>query len=128
MTHRILIVDDEPNIVVPLQFLMEQNGYEVAVAETGEEAIRSVEQFHPDLVLLDIMLPSVDGFEVCQIIRENPDYRGIRIVFLTAMGREMDVAKGMSLGADEFIIKPFSNSEVVSKIKGLLEKGGVSDS
>ncbi len=122
MFPKILIVDDEPNIVVPLQFLMEQNSYHVTVASTGEEAINAVQQHKPDLILLDIMLPGLDGFEICQIVRENPECRNTKIIFITAMGRDMDIAKGMALGADDFITKPFSNSEVVGKVKKLLKK------
>jgi DNA-binding response OmpR family regulator len=122
MAHKILIVDDEPNIVVPLQFLMEQNGYAVMVAESGEEAIEAYLKFKPDLILLDIMLPGIDGFEVCQVIRLEPDWGKTRIIFLTAMGREVDIAKGMVLGADDYITKPFSNAEVVKKVKDLLDK------
>ena len=120
MAHKILIVDDEPNIVVPLQFLMEQNGYEVMVAESGEEAIEAYLKFKPDLILLDIMLPGIDGFEVCQVIRLESDWGNTRIIFLTAMGREVDIAKGMVLGADDYITKPFSNAEVIRKVKDLL--------
>ncbi|MCP4344088.1 MAG: response regulator [Desulfobacterales bacterium] len=122
MSPKILIVDDEPNIVVPLQFLMEQNGYNVAVASTGDEAISAVQQHKPDLILLDIMLPGFDGFAICQKVRANPDCRDTKIIFITAMGRDMDIAKGMALGGDEFITKPFSNSEVVTKVKKLLSE------
>ncbi len=122
MSPKILIVDDEPNIVVPLQFLMEQNGYNVTVASTGEEAINAVQQNKPDLILLDIMLPGFDGFEICQKVREKPECQNTKIIFITAMGRDMDIAKGMALGGDEFITKPFSNSEVVTKVKKLLSE------
>jgi len=121
MPKKILIVDDEPNIVVPLQFLMEQNGYAVDVAYSGEEALESISRWRPDLVLLDIMLPGMDGFEVCQILRLNEQWRGIKIIFLTAKGRDVDVAKGMVLGADAYIIKPFSNTEIITKVRALLE-------
>lgn len=122
MSQNILIVDDEPNIVVPLQFLMEQNGYHVKVAETGEEALEIISEFTPDLILLDIMLPVVDGFEVCQKVRENPDWQQTKIILITAMGREdVNIAKGMALGADAYITKPFSNAEVVEKVKELLK-------
>jgi DNA-binding response OmpR family regulator len=113
-------VDDEPNIVVPLQFLMEQNGYEVETAATGEEAIEALQRFRPDLVLLDIMLPGMDGFEACQRIREIPEGRQAKVVFLTAMGREMDIAKGMSLEPDDYITKPFSNADVVDRVRRLV--------
>jgi DNA-binding response OmpR family regulator len=122
MPATILIVDDEPNIIVPLQFLMEQNGYRVLVAQSGEEAIESIMQYRPDLVLLDIMLPGIDGYEVCEIIRLNPEWKDTRVIFLTAKGRDMDMAKGMVLGADAFITKPFSNADVIRQVKALLEK------
>lgn len=120
MPDTILIVDDEPNIVVPLQFLMEQNGYRVIVASTGEEAIETILKYDIDLILLDIMLPGIDGFEVCEIVRLNPEWRNTKIIFLTAKGRDVDVAKGMVLGADSYITKPFSNSEIVNSVKKLL--------
>lgn len=121
MTHKILIVDDEPNIVLPLQFLMEQNKYQVDVASSGEEAIEKLMQFGPDLILLDIMLPGIDGYEVCEIIRLNPKWKKIKIIFLTARGRDVDVAKGLVLGADAYITKPFANAEVVQKVRQLLD-------
>ncbi len=124
MPKKILIVDDEPNIVVPLQFLMEQNGYMVDVAYSGEEALEAISRSCPDLMLLDIMLPGIDGFEVCQIVRLNEKWRDIKIIFLTAKGRDVDVAKGMVLGADAYIIKPFSNAEILSRVQSLLEGPG----
>src|SRR5512147_2228130 len=99
MAKKVLIVDDEPSLIVALQFLMEQNGYETFVAFSGEEAMEAVARHHPDLVLLDIMLPVVDGFEVCQRVRENLDWKDIRIVLLTALGSEAHVTKGLDLGA-----------------------------
>ena len=121
MPKEILIVDDEPSIVVPIQFLMEQQGYSVLVAENGEDALDVIYKYKPDLILLDIMLPRIDGYEVCEIVRLNPEYRGIKIIFLTAKGREVEIAKGLSLGADAYIIKPFSNTELIAKVKELLE-------
>ena len=122
MPPTILIVDDEPNIVIPLQFLMEQNGYSTLVAQSGEEALEMISKEKPDLVLLDIMLPGVDGFEVCEIIRLNPEWRNTRVIFLSAKGRDVDIAKGMVLGADEYITKPFSNQQIIDAVKKLLEK------
>jgi len=121
MPHRILIVDDEPNIIVPLQFLMEQKGYDVRIAENGEQAIEAISSFNPDLVLLDIMLPGISGFEVCQTIRENRKLGNIKIVLVTALGRDIDMAKGMALGADAYITKPFSNTEIVERVRELLK-------
>ena len=122
MVKEILIVDDEPGIVVPVQFLMEQQGYRVMTAERGEDALDLIYQYKPDLVLLDIMLPGIDGYEVCEIVRLNPDYRDVKIVFFTAKGRETEIAKGLALGADAYITKPYSNAELVAKVKELLEK------
>jgi len=122
MPPKILIVDDEPNIVVPLQFLMEQNGYQTLVAQSGEEALETISKEQPDLVLLDIMLPGIDGFEVCEIVRLKPEWRHIRIIFLTAKGRDVDIAKGMVLGADEYITKPFSNQQIIDAVTKLLNK------
>ena len=122
MPKEILIVDDEPGIVVPVQFLMEQQGYNVMTAERGEDALDLIYQYKPDLVLLDIMLPGIDGYEVCEIVRLNPDYRNVKIVFFTAKGRETEIAKGLALGADAYITKPYSNVELVAKVKELLEK------
>ena len=122
MDEKILIVEDEPNIVVPLQFIMKDNGYDVTVAFSGEEAVDAITESKPDLILLDIMLPGMDGYELCQMIRQNPDWKGIKIIFLTALGREADMAKGMALDADAYITKPFSNKEVVEKVRNLLQK------
>jgi DNA-binding response OmpR family regulator len=120
MPKEILIVDDEPSIVVPIQFLMEQQGYNVLVAENGESALDIIYKYKPDLILLDIMLPRIDGYEVCEIVRLDPRYRDIKIIFLTAKGREVEIAKGLALGADAYITKPFSNTELVAKVKELL--------
>ncbi len=121
MAKQILIVDDEPNVVMPIQFLMEQQGYRVMIAERGEDVLYLIYQYKPDLVLLDIMLLGIDGYEVCEIIRLNPNYRDVKILFLTAKGREVDIAKGLVLGADAYITKPFSNAALVAKVKELLE-------
>ena len=121
MPKDILIVDDEPSIVVPIQFLMQQQGYNVLVAENGEDALDMIYKYKPDLILLDIMLPRIDGYEVCDIVRLNPEYRDIKIIFLTAKGREVEIAKGLALGANAYITKPFSNTELVAKVKELLD-------
>jgi DNA-binding response OmpR family regulator len=121
MPKEILIVDDEPSIVVPVQFLMQQQGYNVLVAEDGHDALDMIYKYQPDLVLLDIMLPGIDGHEVCEIVRLNPKLRDVKIIFLTAKGREVEIAKGLALGADAYITKPFSNAELVAKVKTVLE-------
>ncbi|MFP4437047.1 MAG: response regulator transcription factor [Chloroflexaceae bacterium] len=119
MAKRVLIADDEPNIVMSLEFLMERNGYEVQVARDGEEALAAVGKFNPDLILLDVMMPLRSGFEVCQKIRENPDWQTIKIIMLTAKGREIEVAKGMALGANAYITKPFSTKELLEQVYAL---------
>lgn len=122
MAKRVLIVDDEPNIVTALEFLLEKRGYEVKVAVNGEEALAQVEAFKPDLVLLDVMMPKLSGYDVCQRMRSNPLWQGIKIVILSAKGREVEVSKGMSLGADLYVTKPFSSGELVATIDELLSK------
>jgi DNA-binding response OmpR family regulator len=121
MPKMILIVDDEPGIVVPVQFLMEQQGYNVITANRGDDALDLIYKYKPDLVLLDIMLPGIDGYEVCEIVRLSANYRNVKIAFLTAKSREVEIAKGLALGADSYITKPFSNDELVAKVKELLE-------
>jgi DNA-binding response OmpR family regulator len=120
MRYRILIVDDEPNIVVSLEFLMKREGYETAVASDGEAALAALAEKTPDLVVLDVMLPKLNGFEVCQRIRADPRWRAVKVVMLTARGRETEVAKGMAVGADAYVTKPFSTREVVAQIRQLL--------
>jgi DNA-binding response OmpR family regulator len=116
----ILIVDDELSILVPLQFLMEQEGYVPKLAQSGKEAIEKIEEFGPALILLDIMLPDLDGYEIYHIIRQRREWDSIRIIFLTAKNRETDMAKGLAIGADAYITKPFSNSALVEKIHQLI--------
>lgn len=120
MTKKILIVDDEPNIVISLEFLMKKEGFEVAVAVDGEEALAKVDSFRPDLVLLDVMMPKKSGFEVCESLRADPAKAGLLVVMLTAKGRETEVAKGLAIGADAYVTKPFSTKDLVAKIKGML--------
>ena len=120
MTKKILIVDDEPNIVISLEFLMKKEGFVVAVASDGEDALAKVESFDPDLILLDVMMPRKSGFEVCESLRSNPKHGGLLIVMLTAKGRDTEVAKGMAIGADAYITKPFSTKDLLAKIKDML--------
>ena len=117
---RILIVDDEPNIVISIDFLMRQAGYKVSAVHSGEDAMEAIAQETPDLVVLDIMLPGVDGFEVCQWIREHSEWDHVKILMLTAKGRDVEIAKGFSLGADAYITKPFSTLHFVDEVKRLL--------
>ena len=120
MTKRVLVVDDEPNIVLSLEFLMNREGYAVNTAADGEAALKSVEEKPPHLILLDINMPKRNGFDVCQQIRANPEYNDVKILMLTAKGRDVDREKGLALGADDYVTKPFSTQEVVAKVAELL--------
>jgi DNA-binding response OmpR family regulator len=120
MSKRILIADDEPNIVISLEFLMKREGFDVQVAMDGEAALRAIATQLPDLILLDIMLPKKDGFEVCQQIRANPEWQQLKVVMLTAKGRDTEVSKGLALGADAYMTKPFSTRDLVAQVRQLL--------
>ncbi|MBL8320164.1 MAG: response regulator [Burkholderiaceae bacterium] len=120
MTHKVLIVDDEPNIVVSLEFLMQREGYQVLVATDGPQALDLIQRERPQLVLLDVMMPGKSGFEVCQAVRADESLTGVKIVLLTAKGRDTDVAKGMALGADAYVTKPFSTKDLAAKVRELL--------
>lgn len=119
---RILIADDEPNIVLALELLMKREGYETLSVDNGQKALEAVKEFRPDLVILDIMMPRMDGYEVCQLIRADTSVRDVCIIMLTAKGREVEKEKGMALGADLYITKPFSTREVMMKVRELLSR------
>jgi len=121
MTRSILIADDEPNILISLEYLMKREGYAVSVARDGEEAMAAILQQRPALVLLDVMMPKKSGFEVCQEVRAHDAVKDTLILMLTAKGRETDVAKGLGLGADAYMTKPFSTKELVQKVRDMLE-------
>ncbi len=108
MTRSVLVVDDEPNIVLSLEFLLKQAGYEVRIARSGEEAVKAVAVQAPELIILDVMLPTLDGFHVCETIRADPKLRAVRILMLTAKSRDVEREKALALGADDYITKPFS--------------------
>ncbi|MDD3673931.1 MAG: response regulator [Thauera propionica] len=120
MSKKILIADDEQNIVISLEFLMKREGFDVLVATDGEEAVARIRKDCPDLVLLDVMMPKKSGFEVCQEIKADPALSAVRILMLTAKGRDTEVAKGLALGADAYMTKPFSTKELVEKVRSLL--------
>ena len=120
MSKTILIVDDEAYIVTSLEYVMQSAGFEVAVAYDGEEALQKVAETVPALVILDLMMPKLDGFEVCEKIRQNPLWKDIRIIILTAKGRDIERKKGMSLGADDYMTKPFSTRDILNRVKELL--------
>jgi two-component system alkaline phosphatase synthesis response regulator PhoP len=121
MTTKILIADDEPNILISLEYLMKREGYAVSVARDGEEAMAAVLRERPALVLLDVMMPKKSGFEVCQELRANDAVKDTLILMLTAKGRETDVAKGLGVGANAYMTKPFSTRELVRKVRQMLE-------
>lgn len=123
MTKKVLIVDDEPNIVISVEFLMRREGFEVLVARDGEEGLARIQAARPDLVVLDVMMPKLDGFEVCKAVRADPTLAGVRILMLTAKGRAAEISKGLALGADAYIPKPFATRELVAKVKELLGTG-----
>ena len=123
MTKKILIADDEPNIVVSLEYLLQREGYEVHIARDGQAAIEAIEREFPDLVLLDVMMPVKSGFEVCASVRGNPAIAHTRILMLSAKGRDTDLAKGMALGADGYMTKPFATRELVARVAEMLVQG-----
>ena len=123
MAKRVLVVDDEPNIVMSLRFLMEREGFQVEVAASGQAAVAALDRQPADLVLLDVMMPELDGFEVCQRLRASPAWRDTKIVMLTAKGRDVERDKGMALGADAYVTKPFSTRDLVAKVKQMLGAG-----
>ncbi len=124
MPKTILIVDDEPNIVLSVEFLMKRAGHEVAIARDGQEALDMLSQTKPDLMILDVMMPRKNGFEVCSEVRANPELADLPILMLTAKGREAEMKKGLSLGADAYMTKPFSTHELVTKVNEMLTQRG----
>lgn len=124
MNASILIADDEPNIVLSLEFVLQEEGYRVRVARDGQEALDAIAAEVPDLLLLDVMLPKVSGFDVCQRIRANAAWRSLRVVMLSAKGREGEVQKGLALGADAYVTKPFAIRDLLDEVARQLGRGG----
>ena len=120
MTHKVLIADDEPNIVISLEYLMKRAGYQVSVARDGQEALDLLRRERPRLVLLDVMMPKKSGHEVCQELRADEQIKDTLVLMLTAKGRDTDVAKGLALGANAYMTKPFSTKELVQKVREML--------
>lgn len=120
MMRKVLIAEDEPNIVASLEFLLRRSNYEVRIARDGDEALRLVESFTPHLVLLDVMMPRKSGFEVCRSIRGNPACQGMKVVMLSAKGRDSDVVEGLGVGADAYVTKPFSTQALLVQVRELL--------
>lgn len=121
MKPTILVADDEPSIVLSLQVLLQKAGYEVRIARNGEEAIQSVADSRPDLILLDAMMPKRDGFDVCQSLRADPALKDLPILMLTARSRDVERQKGMALGATDYITKPFSTRDLVATVRRYLD-------
>lgn len=120
MATHVLIVDDEPSIAMSLEFIMEKQGYTTRVVSDGAQALQRIEETLPDVVLLDVMLPAYDGFEVCRRIREREEWADLKVLMITARGREEDVTRGLAVGADGYVTKPFAIKDVVAKVEGLL--------
>jgi DNA-binding response OmpR family regulator len=123
MNARILIVDDEPNIVLSLEFLLQNEGYATATAHNGLEALQRAAAFRPQLVVLDVMLPVIDGFEVCRQLRADPLHAELRILLLTARGRAAEIERGVREGADMYMTKPFATRDLVATVRQLLAAG-----
>lgn len=113
---RVLVVDDEPNILLSLEFLMKKKGYEVFIARNGAEAMDLINTQRPDIIVLDIMMPEVDGYEVCAYVKQNPELSHIRVIFLSAKSKEADIEKGYQAGADLYMTKPFSTRDLMQRI------------
>ena len=120
MSHKVLIADDEPNILISLEFLMKREGHEVLVARTGTEALEAIRRERPALVLLDVMMPGKSGYEVCQAVRADESLAGVKILMLTAKGRDTDVAQGLGVGADAYVVKPFSTKDLAARVRAML--------
>lgn len=120
MSKHVLIVDDEPNIVLSLEFLMKQAGYRVSTAGDGEQALAAVAAEAPDLLLLDVNMPHKNGYEVCETLKSSPATAAVKIVMLTAKGRDIEREKGLALGADDYLTKPFATQEIVALVARML--------
>ena len=118
----VLIVEDEPPLVELLSYNLEKAGFQIHIARDGEEALLAVEERKPDLILLDWMLPYVSGIEICRRIRRNPETRNVPIIILTARGEEDDRIRGLEAGADDYVVKPFSPSELVARVRAVLRR------
>jgi DNA-binding response OmpR family regulator len=119
--YKILVVDDDPYILMSLEFLMRKNGFDVIIARNGTETLELLEENVPDVVLLDIMMPDVDGYAICKHIKSSIKHKECKVVFISAKSKEADIQKGYDLGAELYITKPFSNKDIVNKITTLLD-------
>lgn len=117
---KILIVDDEPSIVMSLEYLLRRKKFDVLIARNGTEALETLGKDQPELILLDIMMPDVDGYEICEFVKSSPDLKHIKVIFLSAKSKQSDIEKGLELGADAYIVKPFSTRDLLKKINELI--------
>jgi DNA-binding response OmpR family regulator len=124
MAGSVIIADDDANIVRSLEFLMKRAGYDVRIARDGEAVLEAMQQAAPDVLLLDLMMPKRNGYDICQAIRSNPAFANVHVLMLTAKGQEIERAKGLALGADDYITKPFSTREVVERVRQVMAKSG----
>jgi len=120
MSHKIVIADDEPNILVSLEYLMKREGHTVVLARDGVEALEAIRREKPALVLLDVMMPGRSGYEVCQAVRADDTLSGVKILMLTAKGRDTDIAMGLGVGADGYVTKPFSTKDLAARVREML--------
>lgn len=120
MGKQILVAEDEPNIVISLEFLLKTAGHDVSIARDGEEALRIIHDARPDLIVLDVMLPLVNGFEVCRRVRDDPALRDTKVLMLTARGRQSEVTRGLEVGANAYMTKPFATKELLNAVTELL--------
>jgi two-component system OmpR family response regulator len=124
-SHRVLVVDDEPNIADVISMALRYQGFEVASASTGGEALATVESFRPQLMLLDVMLPDMEGFEVAR--RLSAEHARVPIIFLTARDATEDKVRGLTVGGDDYVTKPFSLEELIARVRALLRRSGVAE-
>ncbi|HWH74518.1 MAG TPA: response regulator [Methylibium sp.] len=124
MSKRVLVADDEPNILISLEFLMKREGWQVSVARDGIAALEAIRRERPDLVLLDVMMPGKTGYEVCAAVRADEALASVKILMLTAKGRDTDAAQGLGVGADAYMTKPFSTQALAARVRELLGAGG----
>ena len=116
----VLIVDDEPNIILSIDFNLKKNGYNTLIARNGAEALKILQETQPNLILLDIMMPNVDGYEVCKFVKTNLELKHIKVVFVSAKSKEIELKAGFEIGADDYITKPFSNKVLIQRVQALL--------
>ena len=121
---KILIAEDEPDIRELVTFMLKFAGYEVVAASNGEDAVRTASRERPDLVLMDVRMPRMTGYDACRMMKANPDLRDVPVVFLSAKGQESEIQSGLEAGAEEYLLKPFSPAELTNRVRGILSRYG----